>query len=225
LFDTSKATPVEYANFQGSTVNFDSAGEDCQTGIALGTDEYTSNLFITDLTQAKYKAGSPTGTWTAPSSLVNITDFAPYTGTESGTTGIAVAQGTHLGIVTGEFPDPPVDGNAIIVIQLPSTSGTGTPAFVDWAVATLPDDPLGGPFSMGCDPHTVTAYVSPNTGKAMGLVTDYGLTTCRLGGTPQYLGLIDLQGVLSAPRTPGTHTVSPSYSLTTSGVVTFVSAQ
>lgn len=78
---------------------------------------------------------------------------------------------------------------------------------------------------MGCDPHTVTAYVSPNTGKAMGLVTDYGLTTCRLGGTPQYLGLIDLQGVLSAPRTPGTHTVSPSYSLTTSGVVTFVSAQ
>ena len=225
LFDTSKTPPVEYANVVSGAPNFDSAGEDCETGIALASDEYTSNLFITDLTQAKFKAGSPTGTWTAPSALVDITDFAPYAGSESGTTGIAVAQGTHLGIVTGEFPDPPDTGNAIIVIQLPSTSGTGTPAFVDWAVVVLPNDPIGSVFSMGCDPHTVTAYVSPNSGKAIGVVTDYSYTSCKSSGSPQYLGLIDLAGVLKAPRTPGTHTVSPSYNLTGSGVVKFVPAQ
>jgi hypothetical protein len=225
LFDTSKTAPVEYANAEAGAPNFDSAGEDCETGIALASDEYTSNLFITDLTQAKFKTGAPTGTWTAPSALVNIADFAPYAASESGTTGIAVAQGTHLGIVSGEFPNPASLGNAIIVVQLPSTSGSGTPAFVDWAVAVLPNDPIGSAFSMGCDPHTVTAYVSPNTGNAMGVVTDYSYTGCEAGGNPQYLGLIDLKGVLSAPRTPGTHTVSPSYSLTGSGVVTFVSAQ
>ena len=31
---------------------FDSAGEDCTTGIALATIEFTGNLFIADLTQA-----------------------------------------------------------------------------------------------------------------------------------------------------------------------------
>jgi hypothetical protein len=225
LFNTSKTPPVEYADLVGATLNFDSAGEDCQTGIGLATEEFSSYLFITDLTQAKYKAGSPAGTWTAPSSLVNITDFAPYAGGESGATGIAVAQGTHLGIVTGEYPVPPKTGNAIIVIQLPSTSGSGTPAFVDWAVVVLPNDPLGSTFSMGCDPHSVSAYVSPGTGKAMGVVADYSFTSCNSGGSPQYLGLIDLQGVLNAPRTAGTHTVSPSYSLISSGVVTFVSVQ
>jgi len=78
---------------------------------------------------------------------------------------------------------------------------------------------------MGCDPHTVTAYVSPNSGKAIGVVTDYSYTSCKSSGSPQYLGLIDLAGVLKAPRTPGTHTVSPSYNLTGSGVVKFVPAQ
>lgn len=222
LFDTSTTTPVEYANSFSGAPNFDSAAEDCTTGIALATDEYTSNLFIADLTQAKFKSGSPAGTWTAPSSELTIPDFNPYDGPESGTTGIAVAAGTHLGIVTGEYPNPPNEANAIIAIQLPATSGTGTPAFVDWAVAVLPNDPVGSPFDMGCDPHTVTAYVSPSTGKAMGIVTDYAYNSCRAGGTPQYLGLIDLQGLLSAPRTAGTHTVNPTYNLLTSGIVKFV---
>ena len=151
--------------------------------------------------------------------FLNIPDFNPYDSSEAGTSGIAVAPGSHLGIVTGEFPAPPSAANAIIAIQLPSTSGTGTPAFVDWVVAQLPNDPAGNPVSMGCDPHTVTAYVSPNTGKAIGLVTDYGATLCYVGGTPQYVVLIDLQALLSAPRTPGTHTASLPLP---SGVVTFV---
>jgi hypothetical protein len=224
LFNTTSTTPPsEFANSFGYYVGqFDSAGEDCTTGIALATDEYTNNLFLTDLTQAVFTPGSPAGTWTAPWVLQTIPEFAPYTSTEAGTDGIAVAPGSHLGIVTGEFPTPPSAGNAIIAIELPSTSGSGTPSLVDYAVATLPNDPGGNPFSMGCDPHTTTAYVSPNTGKAIGLVLDYGATPCYSGGAPAYVGVIDLQGLLSAPRVTGTHTaISPL----PAGVVTFVSAQ
>ena len=181
---------------------YDSAGEECSTGIALATDEDTSNLFITDLTQATFTPGSPIGSWTAPFTLLSIPEFVPYNDTEEGTDGIAIAQGTHLGIVTGEFPHPNATpaANAIVAIQLPSTSGSGTPALQDYVVANLPNDPSGHVFSMGCDPHTVTAYVSPNTGKAMGLVTDYA-PGCAADPTavPTYVALIDLQALLNAP--------------------------
>jgi hypothetical protein len=226
LFDTSKplpTLPVEYGYGVGG--NLDAAGEDCSTGIALATDEYTSKIFLTNLAQKTFTPGSPAGTWTAPSTFMNLPDFASYAGAESGTSGIAVDSTTHLGIITGEFPNPPSAGNAIIVFQLPSNQVSGIPALVDWVVAVLPNDPLASPFSLGCDPHTVNVYLSPNTGKAMGLVTDYSWTGCKNGGSPVYLGVIDLQGLLNAPRTPGTHTVSPAYNLLSSGVVKFVPAQ
>lgn len=149
LFDVSTTTPVEYSNSFAGSPNFDSGAEDCTTGIALASDEYTSNLFITDLTQAKFTTGSPTGTWTAPSSELTIPDFDPYDGVESGTSGIAVAPGTHLGIVSGEFPNPPSSANAIIVFQLPSTSGAGTPHFVDWVVAVDPPILWEAPLTWG----------------------------------------------------------------------------
>ena len=88
-------------------------------------------------------------------------------------------------------------------------------------MANLPNDPSGQVFSMGCDPHTVTAYVSPNTGKAIGLVTDYA-PGCAADPTavPTYVALIDLQALLNAPRVGVTHTaVNPL----PAGVVTFVS--
>jgi hypothetical protein len=216
LFQTSSSLSIlEFGNPIGGTL--DSVAEDCITGIALVTDEFTSNLVLTDLTQAKYTPGSP-ASWTAPYMFQAITDFNPYVIPEAGTDGIAVAPGSHLGIAAGEFPFPPSAGNAIIAFQLRSTSGSGTPR-VDWVVAVLPNDPGRNPFSMGCDPHTVTAYVSPNTGQATGVVTDYGATTCYNGGTPAYLGLINLQALLLAPRVTGTHTgVTPL----PAGIVTFV---
>src|SRR5215472_6008224 len=110
---------------------YDSAAEDCTTGIALATDEDTGNLFIADLTQATFTPGaapSP-GTWTAPSQLQNFPEFESLS---AGTNGIAVAPGTHLGIVTGEF-----GGNVQGVIQLPASSGSGIPAVVDWVSFTV----------------------------------------------------------------------------------------
>jgi hypothetical protein len=181
---------------------FDSAAEDCTTGIALSTDEGTGNLFITDLTQATFTPGaapSP-GTWSAPSQLQN---FPEFDGFSAGTCGIAVAPGTHLAIVTGEF-----GGNLEGVILLPSTSGSGTPAVADWVSFTVPNDPTGAIWEQGLDPHTVTAYVSPNSSKALAVLGN---------GSNTFVAIVDLQGLLSAPRTG--HVVNNPLP---AGLVTFV---
>jgi len=217
LFNTS--TGGEFGNSIGGTL--DSAAEDCKTGIALATDEFTSELYITDLTQATFTAGTP-GSWTAPGQFQNFPDFEAFA---AGTDGIAVAPGVELAIVTGEFA-----GNTFGALQLPSTSGTGTPGVVDFAAAALPPTPDGNTFAQGLDPHTVTAYVSPNSGKAYGLIANGYFVP------PTYLAVIDLQGLLSAPRLAGVdaagnpcatcaNSVDPSYDLVAHGVVTYVATQ
>jgi hypothetical protein len=119
------------------------------------------------------------------------------------TNGIAVAPGTHLAIVTGEF-----GGNLEGVVQLPATSGTGTPAAVDWVAFNVPNLPNEATWSQGFDPHTVTAYVSPNSGKAFAVLGDAGFS---------FLAVVDLQGLLSAPRTG--HVVNNPLP---AGLVTFI---
>jgi hypothetical protein len=121
----------------------------------------------------------------------------------AGNNGIAVAPGSHLGVVTGEF-----GGNQEGVIQLPATSGTGTPAVVDWVSFVVPNLASGAPWVEGKDPHTVTAYVSPNDGKAFGVLEN---------GDFSFLAVVDLQGLLSAPRTG--HVVNEPLP---AGVVTFI---
>jgi hypothetical protein len=165
----------------------DSAAEDCTTGIALSTLEDDSRvdrpefLYIADLTQAKFTPGTP-GTWTDAASQIQT--FPEFLALMFGTNGIAVAPGTHLGIVTGEF-----GGNVEGVIQLPPTSGIGTPAVVDWVAFTVPNDPSGATWSEGNDPHTVTAYVSPHSHKALGVLENNFTTE-----TPIFLAVVDLEG-------------------------------
>jgi hypothetical protein len=215
-YDLLKITPsgglVEYQNYIDGGGEFDSAAEDCTTGIALSTQEFSGNLYITDLTQAVFTApsgGSTSGTWTAPGQIVNFPEFGGFS---AGTSGISVAAGsTHLGIVTGEF-----GGNSFGAFQLPATSGTGTPSFVDYVQAYMPGTPDGYGFSSGYDPHTITAYTSPNNGKA------YGLNVSWATGQPSYIGVVDLQALLNAPRTPGTHSVDPSVDLVATGVITYI---
>jgi len=188
--DSTTGGLTEFRNTSATGIlgSLDSAAEDCTTGIGLSTDEFTTSLFITDLTQATFTPGSP-GTWTAPGQFVNFPEFSSM---GAGTSGISVAPGTsHLGIVAGEF-----GSNQIGVIQLPSTSGSGTPAFVDYA-ATF----LASTFALGLDPHTLTAYTSPNDGKAYGVLAN--------SPAPSTLAVVDLACVLAAPRSSG-HNVNPT---------------
>jgi len=166
--------------------------------------EFTGDLFIADLTQATFDTAKMT--WSDPAS--QFQHFAEFDPLSAGTCGIAVAPGTHFAVVTGEF-----GGNLEGVIQLPATSGKGTPAVVDWVAFTVPNDPNGAPFSLGFDPHTTTAYVSPNSGKALAV-----LTGTEPGTSPTFLAVADLEGLLKAPRTGG-HTVT---SPLPAGLVTFV---
>jgi hypothetical protein len=182
---------------------FDSAAEDCSTGIGLSSIEFTQNVYLADFTQAKFDPGPPR-TWTAPQAVVPLTT-KPYPEFSAGTSGIAVAPGFHLAAITGEF-----GGNTIAVLQLPRTSGSGTPALRDYAVAALP-----GGFSAGFDPHTMTAYTSPNNGKAYGLFSD----------APPVTGLwvVDMEALLSAPRDAShPHAVDPTYDLVAHDIVTII---
>jgi len=179
---------TEFNFFPGGSVGaFNSAAEDCSTGIALAAEEFTSNVFITDLTQATFVPGAP-GTWSAPSTHVTLAGSF-----SAGVSGITSAPGSsHLAIATGEF-----GGSSFAVLQLPSTSGSGTPTIVDYAYVSG----ICG-FSAGFDPHTITAYTSGNDGRAYAVMANW------ITGAPSSLAVLDLAAILAAPRSGGTHTVA-----------------
>ena len=104
------------------------------------------------------------------------------------------------GIVAGEF-----GGDAITAIVLPSTSGpgSGTPAMRDWVSCNI-----GRGFSLGYDPHTITAYQSLGggafpAGDAIAVIANSDCTTGTCHATQ--LAVVDLSLMLTTvPRTSGT---------------------
>jgi RHS repeat-associated protein len=177
---------AQFWNRVTPVVELDGAAEDCSTGIAIGSNESTSSLYLADLTQATLQPGTP-GTWTAPQQFVTLADWS------FNTTGISVAQGSHLGIILPEG----VNGR-FAVLRLPDRSGTGTPTIVDHAVGQIPG------FVGSFDPHPITAYTSPNDGKAYGVLSS--------GVPPTVLARVDLECILALPRVAGKHTVDGSVS-------------
>jgi hypothetical protein len=169
------------ANSEGE---FDSAGADCSTGIVLAPTEFQNSLFLADLTQAKFTPGSPAGTWSGPLQVEKLAEAELH----EGTNGVAVAQGTHTGVLVGEF-----GGSRITAIALPETSGSGTPTLKDYVSCSIPE------WSQGKDPHVVTAYKTPNGGDAIALFGNEGATK---------LAVIDLTKMLNTAivkRTAGGH--------------------
>ncbi|HLK47666.1 MAG TPA: RHS repeat-associated core domain-containing protein [Bryobacteraceae bacterium] len=209
LFDLSRKKVFDF-NISGIVARgsvADSGAEDCITGIALAAEEDSSptQIFLTDLTQATFDTAS--STWTAPAQSQSFPEFLNITTAE----GIAIASSAHLGLVAGEF-----GYSGFGVIQLPSTSGSGTPAVLDYVAVRMPNDPSGDRFGIEGDPHTVAAYVSPNDGKAYGVLPSFLLST-----SDRYVAIIDLQGLLNAPRSSA-HTVAATVDLVATGLVRFV---
>jgi len=195
----------------------DSAAEDCTTGITVAPlEEPSSGFLVADLTRATFTPGTPFGSWTAPNQIQDLPEIGGGLWTA-----MAVAPKSHLAIVTQteDFTD------AIGVIQLPSSSGTGTPAVVDWAMVNhVVRVPPYEDYISGGDPHVVSAYVSPNDGKAYGVIADFPTASGLYLGR-QFIAIVDLQGILDAPRTPGTHNVIPypTFDVVKAGLVRFVS--
>jgi hypothetical protein len=199
----------EYGNYSVSA-EFDSSGEDCSTGLLIGSDEFTGNLFFADLLKAKYNKTALTWTDTKQA-LINFPDFNDLS---AGTTGLSVAPGTHYAVLSGEF-----GGNVAGALQLPTSASLAKSGLKDYVVATLPTDPEGYTFQNGYDPHSVTTYTSPNNGKAYAVLADWA------SGEPDYLAVIDIAALLAAPRVhgaSGVHVVDPTYDLIANGVLHYV---
>lgn len=188
--DSAGTLTTEYAMPVSIPGELDSSTEDCATGIALAPSEFTNDFVLADLTQATFTPGTP-GSWTAPHSVTSI--IGSYS---AGLSGSAVAPGgNHVAVVTGEF-----GGSSFSILQLPATSGTGTPALVDYAYV-----PCVIGMSAGLDPHTVTAYVSPNDGKSYTLFANHDFF-------PPNLLRADMTAILALPREGDGHTVIPDTS-------------
>jgi hypothetical protein len=180
----------------------DSSAEDCSTGVGLTPQEFTNNVTMVNLNSITFGAG----TYTAPNAVATLSptsySFA------AGLSGSAVAQGSgHLAVVTGEF-----GGNTFAVLKLPATAGTAVPALADYAIAQIPNNAACGGtfFTAGFDPHTVTAYTSPNDGNSYAVFAGY------VGGVPICLAKVNMTTVINptlAPRGGAgfqAHDVSPA---------------
>jgi hypothetical protein len=181
---------------------FDSAAEDCTTGIALATGEFgtTGTLFLTDLSQSTFTVNSGTpNTWTAPNSFQAVPEFAGFA---FGVSGISVdSSGSHLGVVAGEFGIlsgiTVPGGDQFGLIQLPASSVHGVaPTLVDWVQASIPPTPDALPWEMGHDPHTLTVYTSPSNHRQYAVFEDDAFGT----GQRTFLAVVDLQALKLLPR-------------------------
>ncbi|MCL2723721.1 MAG: hypothetical protein FWD69_04710 [Polyangiaceae bacterium] len=168
---------------------FDAVAEDCDTGIAIvaaGSAGGAANVYLNDLPLSAFIPGNP-GSWTG------IAQAQPLTGAILGGNAefIAIAQGTHLGIVSTE------NTSYAAAIQLPSSSGTGTPAVTDYVLCQVT-----AAFTTGTAPQPIAAYKSPSNDHAMATLVNNTATT---------LAVVDLTMMLDpdiVPRIGSSHVCS-----------------
>lgn len=204
LVNVSTSTSPQFFEHPVSGVGgeLDSSAEDCSTGIIFAPAEFSgpSQVEIADITgsHAVFTPGTP-GSWTAPEQVQTLAG----SNLSAGPSGSAVAQGTHTGVVAGEF-----GGHGLTALALPTTSGTGaTPAFSNWLSCETGPDPSGNAFFMGDDPHTLAAYQSPNGGDAIALLVNQGATE---------MVRVDLTDMLNPTIVPATGNVCTSSTLPSS---------
>jgi hypothetical protein len=185
--DTS--TDIAYVSFHTKSDCFNSPPDDIE---------------MFDLSQASFNAGAHT--WTTPASLVQSITGTAINGIDS----ISVESTSHLAMVTA-------GDNNIGVLQLPTASGGNNVSLTitDWVNALMPNDPDGAVWSGWGEPNGVATYVSPNTGKVMGVL----MNNPAGGAGSTYLALVDMQALLAAPRDTPPH---QNLGAIPAGIVTFV---
>jgi hypothetical protein len=202
-FDDGNNVDIAYVTFH--------TPPDCQNTPA-------NTLALFDMTQATFTPGTAgaSGTWdTTGKQIQALTDFSV-----NGVDPISIEPNNHVAIVSG-------GSTPFGALQLPTTSGTGTPAITDWVSANMPNDPDGTPWNGWSLPNGLATYVSPNTGKPMGLMLNSleDISGNRTG-LARYAALVDINALLALPRDQvGGHQVlssSDGQALVTAKVVTFV---
>jgi hypothetical protein len=208
----------------------DTTALDTSTNIAYVTFHTPSDCFnappddiaMFDLSQAVFTlgtAGNP-NTWTTP-----LTAIQSITGTGlNGIDPISVEAVHHLALVSA-------GDNNFGVLQLPSASGSGASLTIpDWVNAQMPNDPNNVSWAGWHQPDGLATYVSPNTGKVMGVLMNNPMTNGVFTGST-FLAIVDMDDLLNPAVTsrdpsPGNgHKVDGSVNLVTSGIVRFVKVQ
>ncbi len=172
-----------------------------------------NDIALFDMSQASFTlgSGSTNNTWdTAGKNVQSLTGIG-LTGIDP----ISVEPNNHVAIVSG-------GSTAFGALQLPSTSGSGTPAIVDYVGANMPNDPNGVAWTGWGEPNGLATYVSPTTNRPFGVMMN-----SPGGGKPTFLAIFDINALLAAPRNNGisgsVHTVaSDGSNLVTEGIVRFV---
>ena len=193
----------------------DSAAEDCNAQIALASIEGVnpSTPFTADLSKWVPVLGNP-NTWTDPKSGFNpiggltgsiLNQVSPLN-TESGP--IAIAQGgSHEGVLGQEVYYGLA--NVITAFQL-SFPYNATQPFANWITCNIGTDSVTGvEFNQGFDPHTVTAYQSPNK-NVDGTYHSYAVISNQInesgnGGNAFTIAVVDLDLMLKIVPPLGTY--------------------
>jgi hypothetical protein len=233
-YDLNDATGFFESNAQTcATDSFDAmlpetSAIDESTNIAYVSFHTPASCFATppnaialfDMSQANFTAGTAgaSGTWDTNGKQVQLlTDL-----TLNGIDLISVESASHVAIIGG-------GAQTFGALQLPATSGSGTPAITDWVSANMPNDPAGNPWNGWSVPNGVATYLSPNTEKPIGLLLNtLESDGSRIGAGP-YLALVDINALLALPReTAGGHQVAAAndgQALVNAGIVQFVPMQ
>ena len=219
FYDQGTCTNTSGVNIQRDGLP-DSGAYDTVTGIAYVTFRSPSacrgantveDIGLADLTQASFDSFN--NVWSDPAKQVQT--LTEMTNLGNGITGIAIVPGQSYAIVDDQR-ETSFGNLGFGALQLPSTSGSGTPSIPDWVAANMPArDPSNKIWQMAFMPNGVAAYTSPNSGKAIGVLVNR---------TRTYVALVDIVALLNANRMAGTqHTIDPTINLVNSGIITYVS--
>ncbi len=193
-----------------TTITADAASIDFNTGILTIGHEWEPMIIAINLNAATFNDSA--GTFDAPYSIVPLSNV--YSPGYELTTGMAIEPSSHLLFLEEEF------GDAMGLVVLPSSSGSGAPSITEYTTAQIPDPSsvctnVYGWYNVG-DPHGLALFTGVVDGKPKGLL---------INDDKSCLAIVDLDGFRKAPKQSGTNQVDPTYNLVTNGVVQFISLQ
>lgn len=186
----------------------DAVSVDPSTGLVTIGHEWTPVLLVINMNAATFN--DSTSTFDAPYAVVPLLNT--YSSNSLLTTGMVIEPSSHVMFLEEEF------GDGMGAAQMPSSAAAGSVTITSYTSAQIPTPttvcPSLSAWANVGDPHGLSAFTAVIGGKPMGLLID---------GTKACLAIVDLNGLLAAPKTASTNQVSPGYDLLGKNIVNFIS--
>lgn len=200
----------EFVSAGLGSMTADAVSTDPSTGLVSLGNEWFPLLLVLNMNAATFNDAA--GTFDAPYSVIPLQNV--YSPTSWLTTGMVIEPASHVMFLEEEF------GDGIGAAQLPSSAAAGSVTITSYTSAQIPAPtaycPLLSSWTNVGDPHGLSAFTAVIGGKPMGLLID---------GTDACLAIVDLDGLLAAPKDPSTNQVSSTYDLLANHIVSFLPLQ